>query len=509
MEVDEAGHQVHAGRVDLVVGSAAARFGRSGTPGVPALTIRAIRLFSTMTSIGPTGGAPVPSMTITPRIASVLNGPGAFTGPAIRRRHQLVLLRVEQRGGQADERDGEQGGESSDHAEDDTGDPERCSHSGWFAVPEPTAPPKAPLVPKADFLEVTMTQSTTLTMLAVIVTFVVGNPGIPGRLQALQETPTSTTDSLLKGRTIAVVGKTGKQLKDRLWANPDGARGKEKVVTVLRGWGRYQIVDDPVTADLVAVVTEVQKNLSLLRLANLVSELRIYRGGEPVTDHTPVLWSGDASESFRKMPSTQAAEKFKDYVTKLETANPAKVASAPGLGPATIALANGEVLEGTVLGRVVVRRADAGGNIALRVLEGSTSSPSTRPAFARTGNPWVLAAIQGATHQDLCCQALIFWDEGRRPQEWSGDGAQRRHCTSARRPHRQCQDQTRPQGRIPWRVTGSIKARRTIAVLSSVRLKKTDGADRYHQGCRNSGVQTIEAAVTLRATRQTLLPMHR
>ena len=60
------------------------------TPGVPALVIRAMRLFSTTTFMGPKGGEPVPSMTITLRIVSVGKGPrpsvgrrsGAATRPA-------------------------------------------------------------------------------------------------------------------------------------------------------------------------------------------------------------------------------------------------------------------------------------------------------------------------------------------------------------------------------------------------------------------------------------------
>jgi hypothetical protein len=69
------------------------------------------------------------------------------------------------------------------------------------------------------------------------------------------------------------------------------------------------------------VVFETQKNLNLIRRANLVAELKVYPGGAAPTDETPVLWSGEATESFKKMPATQVAEKFRDYVVILE--NPA------------------------------------------------------------------------------------------------------------------------------------------------------------------------------------------
>ena len=51
------------------------RPGCSGRPGVPALRMAAIRLPSTTMSIGPIGGAPVPSIIVTPRMTNFLYGP--------------------------------------------------------------------------------------------------------------------------------------------------------------------------------------------------------------------------------------------------------------------------------------------------------------------------------------------------------------------------------------------------------------------------------------------------
>jgi hypothetical protein len=81
VQVDEAGQQVPAGGVDLVVPSRGWRFASSGSPGVPALRIAAMRLPSMTTSIGPAGGAPVPSMTVTPRITIRVKGPAPSPGP--------------------------------------------------------------------------------------------------------------------------------------------------------------------------------------------------------------------------------------------------------------------------------------------------------------------------------------------------------------------------------------------------------------------------------------------
>lgn len=122
---------------------------------------------------------------------------------------------------------------------------------------------------------------------------------------------------LSNARTVAVVGMTGRQLKNRLWANPSGERGKQKVEEVLAAWGRYQVVPDPGEADVVLVIQEFQKNINLLRLANLVAEMKAYQGRQPITDTTPPLWSGDAAEGATKLPATKVAEKFRDFVTGL------------------------------------------------------------------------------------------------------------------------------------------------------------------------------------------------
>jgi hypothetical protein len=130
----------------------------------------------------------------------------------------------------------------------------------------------------------------------------------------------STADAgpLLQARKVALIGETGKRMMDRGWANPNGERGRQKLVDVLTKWGRYEIVENPTDADLVLVLTEFQKNINIMKRANLVAELKVYRGGEVPTEQTPVLWSGDASESFRRMPATGVGEKFRDHVMKLE-----------------------------------------------------------------------------------------------------------------------------------------------------------------------------------------------
>lgn len=139
----------------------------------------------------------------------------------------------------------------------------------------------------------------------------------PTRPAATFRAELESTVVLVNARTIAVIGLTGPRLMDRLWANPDGRRAQQKVEAVLRDWRKYEVVDDPAQADLVLLVIESQKNLSLFKLANLVAELRVYCRGQTITASTPTLWSGEAAERFGKLPSTGVAESFRDYVARL------------------------------------------------------------------------------------------------------------------------------------------------------------------------------------------------
>jgi hypothetical protein len=137
------------------------------------------------------------------------------------------------------------------------------------------------------------------------------------RPAATHRAASEPTAALVSARTVAVIGLTGPRLMDRLWANPDGRRAQQKVEAVLRDWRKYEVLDDPAQSDLVLLIIESQKDLSLFRLANLVAELRVYHRGQTITPCTPTLWSGEAAEDFMKLPATRVAEKFRDYVAGL------------------------------------------------------------------------------------------------------------------------------------------------------------------------------------------------
>jgi hypothetical protein len=132
------------------------------------------------------------------------------------------------------------------------------------------------------------------------------------------------------------------------------------------------------------------------------------------------------------------------------------------------------VIEGTVQGRVVVRRADAEGNVAIRVLEGTDIVAIDQTGIRANGESVMLAAMQGATQDDVL-QGLIFWDEGRRLK--NGQGMVRDVGTAqvlgARIDNARIKPGRKEEFLGEYRIN---EGARTITLLSSVRLKKADGA---------------------------------
>ena len=99
VQVDEAGHARTCRSRRSRSRPSGSRFGRSGSPGVPALRIAVMRLPSTTMSTGPRGGPPVPSISIAPRITIVAYGTEALALSAVGRRRQRLAAhrRVGQR----------------------------------------------------------------------------------------------------------------------------------------------------------------------------------------------------------------------------------------------------------------------------------------------------------------------------------------------------------------------------------------------------------------------------
>jgi hypothetical protein len=82
------------------------------------------------------------------------------------------------------------------------------------------------------------------------------------------------------------------------------------------------------------------------------------------------------------------------------------------LDAAVITLANGQVVEGTIQGRVLVRRTTPDGDVAFRVLEGKDITNIDASGVHANGDSIFLIGMKGATPDDVV-QGLIWWSEGR------------------------------------------------------------------------------------------------
>jgi len=131
--------------------------------------------------------------------------------------------------------------------------------------------------------------------------------------------PAPDTNPLLAAKTVVVIGAAGTQTTNRDIWNPNGSRASLKVEEAMRDWGRYKVIFRVEDADLVLVVTELQKDFGPSKPARLVAELKVYPGHQQPTPDTPILWSDEAVELGGKQPSAKVAEMFKDYVKKLKT----------------------------------------------------------------------------------------------------------------------------------------------------------------------------------------------
>jgi hypothetical protein len=129
--------------------------------------------------------------------------------------------------------------------------------------------------------------------------------------------PTDVNAYLLSSKTVFVRGQLGHvERATRGYLDPNSARAADSVTKALAKWGRYEIVNEPARADLIAVVTESNRAIWGVQ-EQLRSNLSVYAAGFASADSKP-LWTSDAKEAFTKMPSTKVAEDFCKYVDKLQ-----------------------------------------------------------------------------------------------------------------------------------------------------------------------------------------------
>lgn len=79
---------------------------------------------------------------------------------------------------------------------------------------------------------------------------------------------------------------------------------------------------------------------------------------------------------------------------------------------ASITLASGEVVEGTIQGRVLIARSSPDGQPAFRIVEGKDIVSIDARGIHTEGESVLFVSMKGASIDDTL-QGLIWWDEGR------------------------------------------------------------------------------------------------
>lgn len=140
-------------------------------------------------------------------------------------------------------------------------------------------------------------------------------PATSSKEQAQSRDPQQTIRS---AKTVAVIGRLGEvKMSGRGWLDADPDRGKAKVAEALQEWGRLTVLDDPLKADLVLVVTE-GNHLKFGVQGQLYDELHVFAGGALPDANAAALWHDEAREGFKALPATKVAQKFQKYVEELE-----------------------------------------------------------------------------------------------------------------------------------------------------------------------------------------------
>ena len=138
----------------------------------------------------------------------------------------------------------------------------------------------------------------------------------------------------------------------------------------------------------------------------------------------------------------------------------------------SVTLASGEVIEGAVLGRILIGRMGSDGTLAFRIVEGKDIDKIDEAGVHARGESVMLVGIKNATAADIL-QGLIWWNEGADLKKGKGlmrDTGQAtvagvRLDSSAVKPGRE-------------RLVGGYtidKARKEVTLLNSIRLELRDG----------------------------------
>lgn len=125
--------------------------------------------------------------------------------------------------------------------------------------------------------------------------------------------------TLLTAKTVFIVGEG---------LDPTG-KAEETLKKALVKWGRFHLVDDAETADLIIVVSNYSSSKPT-RMERIREALAIFVGGKtPCADATPLWAVNEVGPALGQRPTRKLVEDLRKHLTKLEELGRASAASSP------------------------------------------------------------------------------------------------------------------------------------------------------------------------------------
>lgn len=149
------------------------------------------------------------------------------------------------------------------------------------------------------------------------------------------------------------------------------------------------------------------------------------------------------------------------------------LAAAPAQA-ATVTLANGNVVEGTIQGQVLIARQTPDGTPAFRVIEGKDITRIDATGVHADGQSVMLMGMKPATMPDVL-EAFVWWEEGRRLL--TDKAVVRRTRNGEVIGVRVANDRVKA---VKEELAGTSQidpAARTIVIVPSLRVQRSDGSE--------------------------------
>jgi hypothetical protein len=125
--------------------------------------------------------------------------------------------------------------------------------------------------------------------------------------------------TLLTAKTVFIVGES-------LALDPS-SKAEQTLKKALVKWGRFQLVDDPETADFIIVISEYFSSKPT-RIKRISEELTIFLGGSTLTAGQTPLWAvKEVGPALGQRPTGKLVEDLRKQLTKVEES--VRVSAAP------------------------------------------------------------------------------------------------------------------------------------------------------------------------------------